>query len=389
MSVKNPPPPTYLASSKDLILGILFIFIWLIPILYVGSFKKDVPHMGLYLNDQYRCACLFTKSMTSWSTYYYQVRREGESHWIDVSQWDYGKLKPFGYRTRIQRILGKTYTPRGKKARRAVAEFIQQRYAELNPDAPRVVAVQFVRVMYPVGDPVIAQPQGHWTMPPLSTIPSSRQSVVGTIYLDGHDQSNPYNTTTVGNTRFKDKDLKNMANKYAVQVLKLNDSKVTDKGLEHFKGMNRLRHLYLANTKVSDKGMQYVKDLYDLSYLNLRQTRVTDDGIKQLGSLLNLEYLYLTETAVTNKALVYIKNFAKMKILLLSGTKIDDQGLKYIQELRNLKELRLADTKITDEGLKHLFQLSNLRKIDLTRTQVSYAGIEDLKVKLPGLQVRY
>ena len=190
-------------SLRTFILAAIFFVLWLIPILKVGLTGKPVnfkplQRLGIprgvetqasnYLNNNYRTACLFTKRVGSWSNYYYQARLTGQTHWIDLDESDYTRLKVFGYRTRLRRMLAQQLKEEdAMQARRlAIATFIKQRFETLYPEEPKVAAIRFIRVAYKSGDPTIAEPGGHWTKPPLFTIPPRQQRL-----LSAHEFTKP------------------------------------------------------------------------------------------------------------------------------------------------------------------------------------------------------
>lgn len=188
--------PARIAGPADFVFAYLFFCLWLLPIVYVGMTGRQIPleaftRMGFpsrasresasYLNNMYRIACLFPDRVSNWSNFYYLVRLEGEERWTSVPEEDYGRLKPFGYRTRLKRMLDLARdNENGPRLRQDMAAFIKQRYERLHPGEPRVEAVRFVRVFYKVGSPELASPIGRWVNPPFEIIPESQQQIVST-----------------------------------------------------------------------------------------------------------------------------------------------------------------------------------------------------------------
>ncbi len=75
---------------------------------------------------------------------------------------------------------------------------------------------------------------------------------------------------------FTDDDLKCLGYFRSLEVLDLDESKVTDSGLEHLKGLRNLQYLDLSETGVSDAGLKHLKSLPNLQVLMVPWTRVTD-----------------------------------------------------------------------------------------------------------------
>jgi hypothetical protein len=86
-----------------------------------------------------------------------------------------------------------------------------------------------------------------------------------------------------------------------VEVLWLNNTRISDAQLKHIAEMSKLQILVLDGTAVTDDGMSNLKALKALPELSLNRTRITDAGLKQLQSL-SLGALYLEGTQVTEAA---------------------------------------------------------------------------------------
>ena len=194
----NEDPPQALSSSRDRTFAALFVALWLVPILYVGLFQKSVPfekmlgtirapeyfttEISNFLNNNYRIACLFPDRVKSWSNYYFQVSLDhtGEN-WISLEEDAYSRMKPFGFRTRLKRMIGWTInSDNGPALQRSMAEYVKARYEELNPKKPEVRSVRVIRIVYKSGEEEIAKPAGHWAIPPLDSIKHKKHWVTFT-----------------------------------------------------------------------------------------------------------------------------------------------------------------------------------------------------------------
>jgi uncharacterized protein DUF6602 len=83
-----------------------------------------------------------------------------------------------------------------------------------------------------------------------------------------------------------------------------------------------------------------------------------------------------------------LRLFRNLKSLVLTGTTAADADLVNIANLKDLQKLSLASTAVTDSGIKFLVGLKALQEIDLTGTRVTRSGADELKMRVPGLQVR-
>lgn len=173
-----------LSSGYDKIASIALIVLWLLPLLWVGGLKKNVPLATTWMQHQYRAACLFTESLTRWNTYHVEVQRKGSDRWEELDLRGYFDMTVFGYRSRLHRILGQTYKKsKGKERMAAIAEFIRTRWNEYHPTGPELDAMRFVRITRYVKE--LGKEQGHFETKTLADFPKSRWLIFGEHRWDG------------------------------------------------------------------------------------------------------------------------------------------------------------------------------------------------------------
>jgi hypothetical protein len=178
----QPPVP---ARRRDYAFAALFLVLWLVPISWVGLTDRPPAFAPVYLQHLYRVACLFTERVGGWSDYYFQVQLEGSESWVTAVQEDYARMKPFGHRTRLHRMLTiSRRNERGTIQREQMARFIKTRFEELYPDRPRVVGLRFIHVFYRTGEPELAHPRGRWERPPLAAVDRRRGEVLSSHFFD-------------------------------------------------------------------------------------------------------------------------------------------------------------------------------------------------------------
>ena len=217
-------------------------------------------------------------------------------------------------------------------------------------------------------------------------------------------------------------------------------SGVTDRSVDSFREL-KLRELYLSKTAISDEGLASVAQIGTLRHVYLYRTpNVTASGIRLLGRLPHLEELGVD---VNDKAPDYFSALADLDVpvLDLSGERPDGSGASSIppeclKRLKNrksmvltllrvdndsleqlalfpglsrltlffdeftdanmpalaklkLKELVITNATISDTGLLHLATMNSLKNLQISRTpRVTAAGLDTLRKKLPGLQIR-
>ncbi len=190
----TPPPsdlPRHLYSRSAALFIVIACVLWLAPIGFVGSTDRDVPHMPVYLKYNQRIACLFPRSVAIWKSYHVQYQRRGhgdEAVWHELPGLDAFQLSNFGYRTRLQRILGQAYQKdRGQRRTRELAEYIRRKLE--NGEGPwageRVspLAIRFVRASQSVA--TLAKQKGAYRRPDLDDIPEASWQIFGENRWDG------------------------------------------------------------------------------------------------------------------------------------------------------------------------------------------------------------
>src|SRR5690349_14647465 len=85
-------------------------------------------------------------------------------------------MPPFGHRTRLNYMLSEVSSrSNGNVVLSEMTDFIKKRHELLHPGEGEVAGVRIMVVRYPVGDPFIARPKGHWDPPPLEQVAEWRR----------------------------------------------------------------------------------------------------------------------------------------------------------------------------------------------------------------------
>lgn len=160
---------------------------------------------------------------------------------------------------------------------------------------------------------------------------------------------------------------------------------ITDDGVKHLAGLSRLQVLQLQNTKLTDASMPTIGRLVKLTELSMPGNDITDAGIKELSELeLHVVHLGITRISGTglshlahmpietlglshcslidNDAMEELRRFSKLKTVWLSATRITDLGLSRITNLP-LEYLAIGQCRVTDECKHSIQQLESLREL--------------------------
>lgn len=179
--------PPFRPKARDVLLALFFVLAWLAPMTAVGLYKSNGSLYPVFLQNLHRCACLFTNSVSHWSTFHIQVQTSDDVGWHELDEAGYFDMPVFGYRTRYHRIMSHAWGKPGEKKRTdALARFIAQRFTELHAergDDVKLLAVRFVRVQHRTPD--LAKETGKFEKPLLTSLAPSRLLFTGEVRFDG------------------------------------------------------------------------------------------------------------------------------------------------------------------------------------------------------------
>lgn len=155
--------------------------------------------------------------------------------------------------------------------------------------------------------------------------------------------------------------------------------------LEVLSGLSQITSLELDDCAVDESQFKTLT-LQKLQVLSLSRVRLTDNCLKIVGNLNNLKRLNLTGASISDEALEYLRHLPLLEVVSLMNTQTTDRGLEPIGKIRSLRELNLSPN-VTDSGLEYLKQLENLRYLSVRFSKVTELGTQELKRRLPNLQV--
>lgn len=97
--------------------------------------------------------------------------------------------------------------------------------------------------------------------------------------------------------------------------------------------------------------------------------------------------LKLDQTRLTDADMKQVTQFKNLVRLSISGTRVSGAGLEPITQLKQLEYINIVNTKVDDAGLQHLAEIPTLRQIYCWNEVITNKGIEQLKKKLPAVQI--
>jgi hypothetical protein len=155
-------------NLNNAIIALVFVMGWLVPLTVVALRPAALHGLPSRVRDFYSVSCLFETRSERISLFYAQFRLADENHWRDVPEDELFQLEPFGHRNRFDRFMARFGCgERDELARRELAEWLAERYAELYPESRPVVAVRYLWADVTMGD---EPPEGEWAKPERSEI---------------------------------------------------------------------------------------------------------------------------------------------------------------------------------------------------------------------------
>ena len=207
---------------------------------------------------------------------------------------------------------------------------------------------------------------------------------------------------------FSNTDVSHVAKLKDLDLITINETKITDDGLlplsdlpnlkylvlrgntqlngvgfANWKGKSKLETLTLSRCPITDKGLNSISLLESLVSLNLIESRITDDGLKQLKTLRNLENLWLSKTKISNSGIKNIVILPKIRSVFLSKTMIDDGCLESIAALQSLILLDVSDTNISDKSVDQIKKIKQLKVLKIQKTKITAEGFRNLADHFP------
>jgi internalin A len=84
-----------------------------------------------------------------------------------------------------------------------------------------------------------------------------------------------------------------------------------------------------------------------------------------------------------------IGDIDSLRQIWLQGTNFDDAMLRELARLKRLETLDLMQTDVTGAGLKHLYGSATLTRLWIDRDKISSTDVDQLRTRLPNLEVSY
>lgn len=128
---------------------------------------------------------------------------------------------------------------------------------------------------------------------------------------------------------------------------------------ERIRPANQRQVVYFIHNQVEghqfdDRALRELSALSNLEVLHLNESRVTDAGLKDMAVFKHLRVIRLRRTAVTGLGLRHLAGLKSLRVLDLEGSRVSAAGLKEIETLTQLQVLNLRDTRLSANAVRSL-----------------------------------
>lgn len=172
-----------------------------------------------------------------------------------------------------------------------------------------------------------------------------------------------------------------------IEILVLDETKITDADLVHVTDFPRLLELSLQGNPITDKGLESIKGMKQLETLALAKTKVTGKGVASIAGMTKLKRLNLSYCPIGDAPLKHLSSMKDLETLALQKSGVTGPGLEYVGKLKNMITLNLDETKLKGDSFLHLKGLSKLRIITFYDSEASAASIRKLESEIPTLAI--
>lgn len=131
---------------------------------------------------------------------------------------------------------------------------------------------------------------------------------------------------------------------------------ITDAGVKHLADLSRLQVLQLQNCKLTDASMPTIGSFASLTELSMRGNDITDAGIKELSGP-KLGVVRMATTKIGAAGLAHLANLPIESLGLSHCPLIDDEAMEELRRFSKLKSVWLSATQVTDHGLSRITTL--------------------------------
>lgn len=175
-----------------------------------------------------------------------------------------------------------------------------------------------------------------------------------------------------------------------LQVLDLEGTQMTELAMARLHELKELQSLYVDGRIDGTTKIAAIRPGENLRALSLRKFQLTGADAACFRSLDQLTYLCLSgcmvDGTIGQELMPYLPS---LEHLCFVRSTFPPSGLAAISKWTSLRELQLSGTQVSDNDLTTLAAFESLTMVDLESTNVTQSGIDWLRAKAPGIEIRY
>lgn len=156
-----------------------------------------------------------------------------------------------------------------------------------------------------------------------------------------------------------------------LQVVSLQECKISAEGLMHITQLPKLEQLKLHGRQVAvePQRLSILGKLTNLQVLALDKLDITtsDEHLEFISKLTRLFWLSVESPSITGQFFQYMTGLTELNYLDAGFCGLQDQYLQHLTHLKTMWSLSLSKNKsLTDEGTKYLTCFHNLGRLDIS-----------------------
>lgn len=130
--------PNVKVIAKNLCV-LAFLALWLVPVLYYAVVNSPAPWLPEVLQRRTNVSRLFSSEVPVWAVYAVQYRTSSNGPFRFAAEEDISRMRPFGRRTRLQKIIAISSPSEREELCRWLRERLESTYKEKISDV-RIIA---------------------------------------------------------------------------------------------------------------------------------------------------------------------------------------------------------------------------------------------------------
>ena len=150
----------------------------------------------------------------------------------------------------------------------------------------------------------------------------------------------------------------------------------------------RVQVIYLENAKLTEESAASIAKLNLLQGLHFRHVELTDAQFTRIvDSCPDIQHMTLVGAPLSSAIVPSIAKLNKLEALVLTMSHADDRAIAALTGCEELKWLEIASTAITNSCCDDLVALKNLTYLNVSKTALTDDAIDRLRNAMPMCEI--